>query len=189
MPIPPRKPLRPHMLPSSIKPAAAKSGIAPAATAPAATSPGAPPKPAPARRPFAKRHVVARSGSGGEPILNVFMIRLGIAVLVLLLGGFGGRSMFSGSSGNQRYFDALADVSSYIEDHPNATQDQILLRIKALPISGVSDPKLQEVHQVLLYLNSHVPDLGSEEMKAQELSQILRFHQLRDELNAKYGGK
>ena len=181
MPIPPRKPLRPHVLPSSSRPAG-KSGIASAASAPAA----APAKPAPARRPMAKRRVAARSSSGGDPLINVFVIRVGIAVVVLLLGGFGGRSLFSSSSPNQRYFDQLADMSRV---ESNANNDRLLRQLKALPISGVTDPKLQEVHQVLLELFSMPEGELSTDAKTHALSLLMRLHQLREELNAKYAGK
>ena len=181
MPIPPRKPLRPHVLPSASKPAG-KSGIAPGVSAPAT----APAIPAPMRRPMAKRRIVARSSSGGDPIINVFLIRIGIAVVVLLLGGFGGRSLFSSSSPNQRYFDQLADLSRV---ESNSKNDQLLRQLKALPISGVTDPKLQEVHQVLLELFSTPDGELSDNAKAHALSLLLRLHQLREELNAKYAGK
>ncbi len=185
MPIPPRKPLRPHVLPSAPKPPGGNSGIAPAAPAPAAYD-AASPKPAPARRPFAKRRVVARSGDRSDRLLNVFMIRLGIGVFVLLLGGFGGRSLFSSSSPNQRYFDQLAELSRLDGEHKS---EELVRRLKALPISGVTDPKLQEIHQVLMDLFAMPDGELSDEAKARGLALLTRMHQLRQELNAKYGGK
>ena len=180
MAIPPRRPLR-QTGGTPPKPPAARSGLAPAAV-PAAS------RPAPARKPAARRRIVARSsGGGGDRILNTFMIRLIVAVLILLLGGFGSRGLLSSSSPNQRYFDALVEV--WNRDDGGADSAQRLRRINALPISGVTDPKLQEVHQILVDLNSLPPPPISDEAGTRILNEINPLDQLQKELNSKYAGR
>lgn len=184
MPVPPRKPLRPA---GPSKPGAPPRKLSmtlqPNATRPdpaAATESAAAPK----RRPAARRRSVTRS-SGSDGALERLMIRIGIGVVVLLLGGFGGRGLFSSSSPNQRYFNEFADLTHELKHGVALNPEQVRKRVAALPISGVTDPKLKEVHEVMLNLLSVPDDLNLENLqRVKTLGD--RYDQLVDELNAKY---
>jgi hypothetical protein len=164
---------------------------------PSRATPGIPSTPGatPTRRPLqrsasggrtAPRRRVAAKSSAEDDILHRFLIKAGIAVVVLALGGFGTHSAFSSSSPNQRYFDEFAKLSRTVGDGIAMNHEQLARKVNALPIGGVTDPKLQEVHQVLLSLLAFNADTANTESVERLKSQARRFDQLVDELNSKY---
>ena len=181
MPIPgPRRP-RP-----TLKPAAARP---PSPSIPGTRAPATPGERPPLRRPTggrtAPRRRVAARPSAEDDILHRFLIKAGIAVVVLVLGGFGTRSAFSSSSPDQRYFVEFARLSRAVEDD-SVSREELLRRANALPISGVTDAKLQEVHRTLLSLLTFQVDRGDPTAVERLKALARRFDQLVDELNSKY---
>jgi hypothetical protein len=135
-----------------------------------------------ARKPVAgggqrRRYAPAAAGSDG---LDRLMIRVGIFGAVLVFGVIA-RMATAKPAGDQKYFDSLVNLTHSLDKGIVMSRESIRRQVSEMPIGGVSDPKLKEIHQVLLQLLSLSPN---DESKLDELGN--RFDRLVDELNRKY---
>ena len=135
---------------------------------------------APAPKNAAPRRRYAPKPSGGSDGMERIMIRIGVVLFVGLIG-FIARSATAHPAGDQKYFNAVVDLTRTLDKGIVVSRESIRRQISELPIDGVSDPKLKEMHQVLLQLLSVSP---GDDAKAEALGN--RFDQLVDELNRKY---
>lgn len=120
---------------------------------------------------------------------NPIFIRLGIASVVLIVGGLA--SVFSGkSSGDERYWNAATAYDSRVGHGSLKGLAEMRKQFAALPISGVSDPKLREFHSMMLeIMDDFLKSDGSEADIARIEKKGERLDRLIEELNRKYAGR
>lgn len=130
---------------------------------------------------------VRRSSSGGGMDIPPIFIRLGIIGVIVVIGAIA--NVASGkSSGDRAYWRAATEFDKRLDKNPAGAQE-LRRQVSALPISGVTDPKLKEFHNLML----EILDLASRaETDTNAIGQLLskqaRFEKLVDELNLKYAG-
>ena len=160
------------------------------AVAPAPDAADAAPQTDAGRRGTLRRRArpVRRSSDDGTSGLNPLFIRVGIVLAIVVIGVIA-RAASGKSSGDLRYWNAAADFSHRVDRATQMTPAQMRSEIKALPIAGVTDPKLREFHQCMV---DTVESLARLENNDAELPTFLkladRMDKLTDELNIKYTG-
>jgi hypothetical protein len=135
-----------------------------------------------------KPRPVRRSSSGGGLDVPPIFIRLGIVGVIVVIGAVA--NVASGkSSGDRAYWRAATEFDKRLDKNPAGGAQELRRQINALPISGVTDPKLKEFHNLML----EILDLAARaETDTNAIGQLLskqaRFEKLVDELNLKYAG-
>ncbi|MCW8129852.1 MAG: hypothetical protein KIS92_05805 [Planctomycetota bacterium] len=121
--------------------------------------------------------------------MNPLLIRVGVVVLIVVLGGIG--SALSGkSSGDLTYWKAATAYDrkvgrGVLKDLPN-----MRAQFAQLPISGVSDPKLREFHGLMLeVMDDYLKSDGSDADRARIEKKANRLDALITDLNRKYAGR
>ncbi len=170
----PNRPVRPSAKPAAT-PAAAPAPSPPGAPAAGSSNPRTP-APAPRKRPR-----VVRASSSGTGDAGYYFIRIGIFLFLALVGA-GVRSATRAPAGDQAYFDQVATFTRSMDKQIFQSRDSFKRQIEALPISGVTDPKLRELHQLLLELLNMPENVTGQQLEYR----IKRFDQLVDELNTRY---
>jgi len=163
------------------------SGIRPAAVSvPGDVSEAPEPAEAPPTRTAIRRKPPGVRRSSGSGDGGLMKIGGGVLVVIILIGlKFAFRS--ATASPNQKYFNSAADFTEKLERGSVSSREAIKSQINALPISSVTDPKLKELHQLMLTLASFPENTADDDPKV--IATIMRFDRLVDELNAKYGRK
>ena len=103
------------------------------------------------------------------------------ACAAALLAGISSVLTAAQPAGDQKYFDSLVVLTHSLDRGIVMSRESIRRQVSEMPIGGVSDPKLKEIHQVLLQLLSLSPN---DESKLDELGN--RFDRLVDELTHKH---
>lgn len=165
------------------QPSQPEQTAAPAASVPARTS--APPSPA-RRTLFKRRARPAKSESGSD--LSPLFIRVGVVLVLVLLGGIG-KAMSGKSSGDSTYWRAATSFDRKLERGSVKDLPSMRAQFAALPISGVSDPKLREYHNLTLEIMDDYMKLDGSEAAFERVGKKTdRLDRLIDDLNLKYAG-
>jgi hypothetical protein len=110
-------------------------------------------------------------------------VRIGVIAAVLIIGGI--VAAVRDSSPNQRYFNKLVEMDQKMESQiSGGGATSFRSRVEALPISGVTDPDLLELHQILKQIgNPPESALNSPDWVTNTLG---KFRKLVDKANNKY---
>lgn len=139
-------------------------------------------RPRPRRRPVRRPANRGGSGSGVPP----FLIRIGIIVVLLLIGGVV-KLATAKPAGDVRYFNALADLTENIHRNPFANVGTIRQKINNLPVRDVTDPMLREMHSLLVQFMDLLEQAdGTPDLEARLRNLGQRIDNQIDRLNAKY---
>lgn len=181
-PVPPRRPVPGKSVPaktSGLRPRVpARTPVQAAAPEADDASTAAPARPA--AKP--KRRIVARSSSGSDGFDRI-LFRLGAGVAIAVIGLVVRYATKPANTPDRQYFERMIVLEKAWERRgDNLTRTEISRQVSALPIGGVSDPKLREYHQALLSLMA-LPEEGSE---AQAMVLLARLEVLTKEINKKY---
>ena len=132
-----------------------------------------------ARPAFRRRRPISRGGAFDDGTQRI-LIRVGVAAAIAIIGVIVGIAR-SKPAGDQRYFDALVAMDRSL-DRGIGSVGTLRQKVNALPIDGVTDPKLREIHQVML----EIVDAAEKDDLVRIQSVSLRYDRLVQELNAKY---
>lgn len=106
--------------------------------------------------------------------------------IILVIGGIV-RLATAKPAGDERYFRAAADLSRKAERQIAFSPGNLKRQVEALPIGGVTDPKLREYHNCLMEIFTLADkNLSEEEAERRFKTAETRLDQLTDELNRKY---
>ncbi|MBI3831468.1 MAG: hypothetical protein HY291_18255 [Planctomycetes bacterium] len=168
----------------TVAPAARPVQQAPVAPPPVQTASGGTGGTAVRRRP---RPVRRNSDGGGIDVPPIF-IRIGVVCVIAVIAAVFNVST-SHPSGDMAYWNAATDLDKRLERGQVKGTQEIRRQVNALPISGVSDPKLHEFHSLNLEILDLV-DRSETDTTAQTklLGKTVQLDKLIDELNLKYAG-